>query len=217
MEIQKWASRYINDSGMLLIEQAVKSAESKTSGEIVPIVVKCSSAIGRVYSELMQLSLLFVVIAYIFSSTYFFVSILNALIIVCLVVSVLLSFYLSKLDFVQRIFTNPFDREKQVNMRAEVEFFEAKLSKTRARTGILLFCSLMEQRAVVLADKAISEKLPQDTWNEVLNLIIEGMKQGDIAKGYVQAIERCGEILASHFPIEPDDTNELNDGLILKV
>ena len=31
-----------------------------------------------------------------------------------------------------------------------------------------------------------------------------------------QAIERCGQILSSHFPVAENDTNELRDQLVVK-
>lgn len=216
MKIPNWILRYIDSAGLSSIEQAVKAAEAKTSGEIVPIVVRRSSAIGRVHCELMQVLFILVVFAYAWCATYV-PTVANGLLAACCIVVVPLSFWLARRDLVQRMFTNSADRERQVNIRAEVEFFEAKLNRTKAKTGILLFCSLMERRAVVLADKAISEKLSQETWSEVVNLIISGIKQGNLANGYVNAIARCGEILATHFPIAPDDENELSDGLIIKL
>ena len=76
--------------------------------------------------------------------------------------------------------------------------------------------SLMEHRAVVLADHGISEKLDDAIWSEVVDLMISGVKQGDLAGGMCKAIEKCGELLTEHFPIAEDDANELHDHLIVK-
>ena len=43
-----------------------------------------------------------------------------------------------------------------------------------------------------------------------------GAKQRDLAAGYCAAIERCGDLLEAHFPIDPGDENELRDHLIVK-
>lgn len=76
--------------------------------------------------------------------------------------------------------------------------------------------SLMEHRAVVLADHGISEKLDATIWQEVVDLMIDGVKGGDLAGGMCAAIERCGALLAPHFPIAADDANELRDHLVVK-
>ena len=88
--------------------------------------------------------------------------------------------------------------------------------QTRDATGILLFVSLMEHRAVVLADKAIDERVPNDTWEEVNRLIVQGIKRGHVGLGLATAVTRCGEILASEFPITNDKINELHDTLVIK-
>ena len=90
------------------------------------------------------------------------------------------------------------------------------MSQTQGRTGILLFVSLMEQRAVVLADRAIAEHLDAKVWQELIDLMIEGVKRGDLATGLTQAIQRCGELLTSHFPLADDDVNELRDHLVVR-
>jgi putative membrane protein len=74
----------------------------------------------------------------------------------------------------------------------------------------------MEHRAVVLADHSIAEKLDSAIWQEVVDLMIAGVKRGDLAAGMTQAIQRCGELLTPHFPIEGDDANELRDHLVVK-
>jgi putative membrane protein len=76
--------------------------------------------------------------------------------------------------------------------------------------------SLMEHRAVVLADKGISEKLDATIWQEVVDLMINGVKGGDLSGGMCAAIERCGELLTAEFPLAEDDANELHDHLIVK-
>jgi putative membrane protein len=49
-----------------------------------------------------------------------------------------------------------------------------------------------------------------------VGLLISGIKSGDIAKGYADAIEKCGILLSQHFPIRPQDKNELPNKLVLK-
>ena len=58
----------------------------------------------------------------------------------------------------------------------------------------------MERRAVVLADKSIKDKLPPETWTEVCNILIDGIKEGNMGLAFKSAIEKCGDILAPDFP-----------------
>jgi putative membrane protein len=105
---------------------------------------------------------------------------------------------------------------RQVDLRAQIEFYELEMSQTQDRTGILLFVSLMEHRAVVLADRSIAEKLDAKIWQELVDLMIQGVKRGDLAAGMTQAIQRCGELLSPYFPVADDDINELRDHLVVK-
>ena len=116
----------------------------------------------------------------------------------------------------QAVEPNELDQAQQVDMRAQIEFYESNIHKTAGDTGVLLLVSLMEHRAVVLADEAIDEKVPYETWEEVIRVMIDGIKKGHVGLGLAAAIERCGEILAEEFPIAEDDENELRDHLIIK-
>ena len=99
--------------------------------------------------------------------------------------------------------------------RAAVAQFEAQgLAHTRDRTGVLLYASLADHRAQVLADEGIYAKAPQAVWDEVVGLLVAGLKAGSPGDGFVAAVERTGEILAACLPPRDDDANELPDGLI---
>jgi putative membrane protein len=67
----------------------------------------------------------------------------------------------------------------------------------------------------VVGDQAIAEKLDQSHWDGVKDLVIDGLRKNTPAEGLCAAIKRCGELLAQHFPIAPDDVNELSNDLRL--
>ncbi|MDG1735411.1 MAG: TPM domain-containing protein, partial [Crocinitomicaceae bacterium] len=52
-----------------------------------------------------------------------------------------------------------------------------------------------------------------DFWDAIKNNLIESFKIGEFADGLVQAIERSGAQLKSHFPYQSDDTNELSNDI----
>ena len=211
-----WASRALGSDGAQRIETAIAEAESHTSGEIVPILVRRSSTVGHV--PLVSFTLLLLCV-FLFDLPTHLAELggpnwlwLGA----CWGLAGGVALSLSRLDAVERLLTPRPDQMQQVDQRAEIEFYELEMSQTQDRTGILLFVSLMEHRAVVLADHSIAEKLDAEIWQELVDLMIQGVKRGDLAEGMAQAIRRCGELLSPHFPIAADDTNELRDHLVIK-
>lgn len=103
--------------------------------------------------------------------------------------------------------------EERVRERALAAFRELGLRETRGATAIMLYVSLHEHVAVVLADKGISTVCPESTWDEVRDLLLAGLRAGRGAEGYGRAIARCGELLRERFPAAPGDTNELGNHL----
>ncbi|MCL4685105.1 hypothetical protein KJ059_10180 [Myxococcota bacterium] len=91
--------------------------------------------------------------------------------------------------------------EARVQGRARRCFREQGLTRTRGRTGILLFVTLLERRVVVLADEGIDRVLgPGETWGQVVDLVTAGLRAGRGVDGLEAAVRRCGEILAQHAP-----------------
>ena len=104
--------------------------------------------------------------------------------------------------------------EHRVHQRATAAFVEQEVFRTRARTGILLFLSLLERRVVVLADAGINARVSQAEWDAVAAGIVAGMRRGEPGPAVAAAIRRCGELLAlPGFRRPPDDQDELPDEL----
>jgi putative membrane protein len=86
--------------------------------------------------------------------------------------------------------------------------------RTHGRTGILIYLSMREHRAQIVADEAIAGKVSADTWGEAMAAMLAEIKQGRVADGMIAAVDKVGAVLAEHFPRAEDDTNELPDRLI---
>lgn len=105
-------------------------------------------------------------------------------------------------------------KSRRVRRRA-VDYFRIGAEKnTRARTGVLLYLSMTEHRAEIVADTAIAAKVSPEVWGEAMAALIEAVKDGRTGDGMAAAVTRIGAILAAHFPRSADDTNELSDRLI---
>jgi len=100
-----------------------------------------------------------------------------------------------------------------VRRAALAQFIALGLNQTRDRTGVLLYVSLPFHQAEVLADAGIWEAAPHESWDDVVALLVDGLKRGSAAEGFVAAVGRTGEILGAHLPPRPDDRNELPDDL----
>ncbi len=106
-------------------------------------------------------------------------------------------------------------RYRRAHANAARQFMAHGISRTRSHTGVLVFVSLAERYAEIIADSAICDRLGQSFWDEVVTGLIDHARRGELAAGYVEAINRIGEVLAGEFPPEPGDTNELEDRFVI--
>ena len=200
------ADKFFNKEEQQKIEAAVRAAETKTSGEIVPIVVESSYDYPR--AELIGGGTLALAVGLIVSwlfggeSIWWFLPIF-------IVGFFVFQQLIHHLPALKRKLIHPDELTEEVKEKALVSFIEHGLHETRDRTGILILISLFEHRVQVLADSGINEKVPEHTWEELVDIIVAGLKSGDSCTATCQAIERCGELLQEHFPRKHDDTDEL--------
>ncbi len=215
--IPPWLSRCLSSKDLEKINSLVTEQEVATCGEIVPVIVRRSSAIGHV-SLLLSVSLmLFALVA-----ELIWLEQLDAWgrsevnIVLVLLISVL-SFYLSKIKLVQRLLTPNNDEVAQVWQRAELEFYRSQLNKTQRRSAVLILISVMERRAVILADEGLSSKIPQETWDLVVKEMSDLLGKGLWLNAFEKSILRCGELLKKHAPENSQiPRNELANFLRIK-
>lgn len=103
---------------------------------------------------------------------------------------------------------------RRAHQNALGQFLARNIHVTKARTGVLLFVSVCERYAEVVADDAINLKVDQAHWDRIVAMLIDGARRGAFADGYVKAVEASGALLASHFPKTTGDRNELDDHLV---
>jgi putative membrane protein len=105
-------------------------------------------------------------------------------------------------------------RNARVRARAITCFKVGAERRTHGRTGILIYLSLAEHRAEIVADEAIASKVAAEVWGDAMAAMLTELKQDRLADGLIAAIGRVGAVLAQHFPRADDDQNELPDRLI---
>jgi len=204
------AENFFTDNEKERIRQAIVAAESKTAGEIVPMIVTSSAR----YTEIELLGLiagLFVgMIAEGIWSDPWGSPFLN----LWPVVGAMLGFLLCRIPAVKRSLTSKGRVAEAMHTTCLAAFTEHGLHYTRDHTGILILISLLEHRVEVLADRGINQKVSAGTWDEIVRLITAGIKSGNACDAFCKAIERCGDILAAHFPRQADDKDELPNRLV---
>jgi uncharacterized membrane protein len=103
------------------------------------------------------------------------------------------------------------NRKKSVKELAQNEFLRLGIGKTRDKTGVLIFILLEGRQFYILTDTGINEKVPQSTWDKIKDEMQNMFINGEFCKGILYGINEVGNILALHFPVKPDDTNEISD------
>jgi putative membrane protein len=206
----------MKNNGFERVAQAVRKAEARTTGEFVVCVVRRSSGVAQasaiaalvIFSTLLMISNLtadFGNYSHPLAGWFFEAGL-----------AVLLGHFAGRNETVQRLFLPKHERQLLVQRRARLEFHQNHLEKTKGATGVLIFVSLMERQAVVLADRSIASRLAPEAWESVLKKILTGVKQGDLSAGLVQALELSADLVAPHFPRKGKNKNELSDRLIIK-
>ena len=105
-------------------------------------------------------------------------------------------------------------RYRAAHDNAMRQFLARNVHVTAARTGVLIFVSLAERYAVVLADSGIDARVDQQVWNDVVRKLTAKAAGDLLAEGFIEAVEAVGAVLAEHFPVTPGDVNELDDHLV---
>lgn len=206
------AAKFLTESEKEKIINAVKNVEKITSGEIVPMVVSSSyhypvsNIIGSfIISMIISLAVVFTLRNH---DLWLFLSVF--------MVSLVIFHELVKAQHpLKRLFISEKEINQEVEEAAITSFFNKGLSNTRDKTGVLIFISVFERKVWVLADSGINKKVQHDTWKNIVDVIIDGIRNKQQGEAIVKAITMVGDILKNHFPVRDDDTDEL-DNLIVE-
>ena len=95
--------------------------------------------------------------------------------------------------------------------RAIREFFRLGVDRTKDGSGVLLFLAVRSHRFEIVADRAINDKVGEESWADIAVEITSHIRENGIGDGLEHGIRRIGGFLSLHFPIQPDDVNELPD------
>jgi putative membrane protein len=211
----------ITEADLQRIKSAVKVAEDKISGEIVPVLVEHSGlyAVANYKASQIFAGLAFLIM--IILDRYVITDVSNTLyydpvfIFFIVVAAGIIGFLIPQFsEGIRRRLLSQKQMDECTRQRAENAFLEEEVFNTRHRTGIMIFISFFEHEVIVMADRGISKVVDQKEWDAIVSDLIVHIRSGKIVAGIESGVKRCGEILLDKgFKKTADDVNELRDDL----
>lgn len=208
------------DEDLERIKAAVRQAEDKISGEIVPVIITKSNTypVANFKSCLFFAGFAFLVMVlldrYVIDPGHTLYYDPMFIFFIVFVTGAIGYFVPEISDPVRRIFLSQKMMDEFTRQRAENAFLEEEVFNTRHRTGIMIFVSFLEHEVIIMADRGISKVVEQKQWDTMVKELISHIRQGKIIEGLEAGIRRCGEILLEKgFTKTQDDVNELRDDL----
>ena len=192
------------------IADAITAAERTTSGEIIAVVAGESSTYLHVPFLYAALAALFVPWPLIY---FTWISVQAIFAIQLATFLVLLALFLPRR--VRLALVSPQLKKTRAHRRAVEQFIAQNLHTTAGRTGVLIFVSVAERYAEIIADAGIHKLVPDATWQAIVDNLTRRMGEGRPADAFVEAIGAVGSELARHFPPGVLDKDELPNHLIV--
>jgi len=200
---------HIGDEEREEVASAIRMAEAMTSGEIFCVLARASDDYHYISLLWAALAALLLPAPLILLTLWPVQIIYIAQLVLFLGLVLVLAW--DPLRF--RLVPGPVKR-RRAHRQALEQFLAHGLHTTENRTGVLIFLSQAERYAEVVADEAIFQKVEPGVWDGAVAALVSAAREGRPAKGFVQAIAICGEVLAEHFPHAKDDRNELPNQLV---
>ena len=199
----------VSDTDKQRIIAAIREAERKTSGEIFCVIARKTSDY-RLYPFTLAAGLsLLVPLPLVLWSDWPASAIYSTQ----LVVFILLNFIL-RLPAIRFRIVPRQRKHDRAHAEAMSQFLAHGLDKTSQRTGVLIFAAAAERYAEIVADAGINEKVSPEVWNGAIAELTWAIADGRPGDGFIAAIERCGAVLAQHFPPGALQRDELPDKLV---
>ena len=199
----------ISDADKRRVTAAIRAAEAGTAGEIFCVIARHSSDYRLIPVAWAAALALFVPLPFLYLTPW------SAPVVYLLqIIAFLLgAFVLSQPALRFRIVPRR-ARHDRAHAEAMRQFHVQGIARTEHRTGVLIFVSAAERYVEVVADAGINDKVSSEVWDDAVHLLVSAVKDGRPGDGFVAAIERCGAILAEHFPPGALKRDELPDKLL---
>jgi putative membrane protein len=192
------------------VVEAIRAQEARTAGEIFCVVAQASSTYWLVPIAWAALISLLVPLPLIYLTSVPAGTIYLLQLAAFIVAVVILSIPAVRYRIVPK---------QAMHQRAHAEalrqFLAQGLHLTENRTGVLIFASIAERHAEIVADRGINEKVDPDVWEQAVEAMVAAIRNGQPGDGFVTAIQQCGDVLARHFPPGAINRDELPNKLVV--
>lgn len=219
----------LNDTDRKRIAEAVAAAEARSAGEIVTIVTPQSDPYRDV-ALAWSISIAFLALAALELAPNFYLGLIERVLglwdhdwtprqVLGIALTVAVLKFLGMLLILTwrplRLLLTPAPiKSARVHARALTCFRIGAEGRTTGRTGVLIYLSLAEHRAEIIADEAIASKVSPEVWGDAMHALLAPLRAGQAGEGMVAAIGKVGAVLAEHLPRADDDENELPDRVL---
>lgn len=209
------AAQMMSETDHARVAEAVRAAESRTDGEIFCVLARASDS-WFAHSALAAAIATFVasVAVAILATGYF-----GGVNLVLFALAEALAF--ATLVLLLRVFpalrialVPKRTRYRRAHDNAMRQFIARNVHRTAARTGVLIFVSVAERYAEIIADSGINARVSQETWNGLVASLVDSARRRRYADGFIAAVAEAGDLLAQHFPRGASDLNELDDHVV---
>jgi putative membrane protein len=193
------------------IADAIAEAERRTSGEIVAVIAPSSGS--YVYAAFFWPALVALIVPLPFIHwTWWPILTIYMLQLAVFAALTLLLLTLRGLRFA----LVPRRLKRQVAHRRALEQFLAQnLHTTPERTGVLIFVSVAERYAEIIADAQIARHVGNETWRAIVDDLTAQIAAGEPITGFLNAIRAVAKPLAKHFPPGSHPHDSLPNHLIV--
>jgi putative membrane protein len=189
------------------VKRAIQEIESQTSAEVM-VAVRPISGNYRAADYLAgSLVALVVVLVFVFHPDPFDSNLFPLEVVAAFGVGAVLSATMVPL---RRLLTPPSTLHSNVVRAAKEKFYDRGVSKTRDRSGLLVFVSMFEREAVLVPDVGIDRNAHGRELSEAEELLVAAVRRKDV-DAFTEALGTLGPTLAAICPRRDDDTNELPD------
>lgn len=215
-----------SEADRVRVNEAIRQAESATSAEIVPVVARSSGRYDRPEDivGLWVAGLAIILVWFLTplpvdnpgdfgarSAIWQLVTILIA----GLIGFIAGAFLATRVHWLRRLFTPRVQMRDEVRNSANAMFFDKRIHHTGGGSGVLLYVSLFEQTALVLADQSVLEKLGPQALETIDREFMQRLNDNGVIDALCETARSVGAQLSPLLPRAADDVNELPDALVV--
>ncbi|MEX2142546.1 MAG: hypothetical protein WD894_25050 [Pirellulales bacterium] len=220
------ASIIFSEADRERVNGAIREAESATSAEILPVVAQSSGRYDRA-EDIVGLwfgGLAMIIVWMVYplpesepgnwdapSPVWQLVALLAGAL-VGFMAGALIG---ERIHWLRRLFTPQAQMRDEVYGRARAVFFDKRVHHTEGSAGVLLYVSLFEHMAAVIADQSILDKLGQEQIDGICSEFTDRLHRGTPTDALCDTAVSLGQRLAVLLPRAENDTNELSDSLVV--